>query len=101
MVIDYESLGTGIYELMLEEDQAVVSIGMIPLRIMDIAVEAFRGRAAKEAVEIWGLGEDIKEDLKLMEMLRGAVKEDALVDFQKNLTVAIFGAAKEAGSLIV
>ncbi len=97
MNIDYESLADGIYNLMPNEDQAIVAFGMIPLTWMDLVTNQFKDKATKIGCKQWDID---PEDTETFAVLRDALREDLISDFQKNITVALFESAARQGRMI-
>ena len=94
MRIDYEAIGQGIYDMMPENDKAVVAFGMMPKKFMDLAVEEFKAKIIRIAAEQLSIPEEDASNV-----LRP--KKEVVRNFEHNLCLAILGAAKSAGKLVV
>ena len=94
--MDIEAIGQGIYDMMIEDDKAVVAFGMIPLEFMNMATEAYKDRVSKLFCDKY-YSETSKENI---EHVKKTIKPEVIGSFQKDLTVSIFEAATRAGKMI-
>ena len=94
--INYDAIGQGIYDMMPENDQAVVAFGMIPLQFMELATKLTKEKVASLECDKW----EIPPSEKNLKRIMGGIEPKFIIDFQKNLTVSIFKAAKKAGRMM-
>ena len=98
MNINYASLGKGIYEILTEDDKAVVAFGMIPLEVIQSATDNFKRRCAEFFCDEYGL-ENVSKDF-IEHVKEKAIRKEVINDFEHNLTVAIMQEAKNQGKMI-
>ena len=96
MLIEYEEIGTGVYAMLDEDDKAVVAFGMIPLHAMELVTRLMKEKIVALKCEEWGI-EPTPEDVKVYS---GAIKPAFINEFQRKVTIAVFGAAKAAGRMV-
>ncbi len=95
--VNYDAIGQGIYDMMPENDQAVVAFGMIPLQFMELATRLTQEKLASLECEKWLIPQN---DENIQRIIKG-IEPGFIKEFQRSLTVSIFKAAKEAGRMIV
>ena len=98
MNINYESLGKGIYEILTDNHKAAVAFGMIPLEIMQSATDNFKRRCVELFCDEHGL-EDVSRDF-IEHVKEKAIRKEVIIDFERNLTVAIMREAENQGKMI-
>lgn len=95
-MIDHEKIGAGVYAILDDNDKAVVALGMIPLHAMELVTELMKEKVAALGCEEYGI-EPTPENVKA---LTSAIKPAFIAKFQREVTVAIMGAAKSADRMI-
>lgn len=94
--IDYTALGKGMYDLFDEYEQAIVAFGMIPKDKMDIMMEQFKDKCARLQLAQWRVPEDDTESFKY---IRDHIKKSVLETFEREMCIAIYQAASNAGKM--
>lgn len=92
--IDADSIGRGAYELFSDHDKTVVAYGMMPAKKMEVIERQVRERLGVLAAERLCSPE-------LAEGLSKAIEQSAINEVMHKVTVAILGAASDAGKLLV
>ena len=89
--INTTEIGKGLYDLMDNNQQAAVAFGMIPKEIIDLVMDKIKKRISDILAEDLGLpAKDIYPCLK----------EDFLNELEHDISLAIYGRAKELNRMI-
>ena len=96
MTIDHERIGAGVYAVLDDEDKAIVAFGMIPLHAIELVTRLMKEKVARLGCEEWGI-ETTQENIVAFAK---AIKPAFVAEFQRKVTVAVFGAAKSAGRMV-
>ena len=95
-MIDHEKIGAGMYAILDDDDKAVVAFGMIPLHAMELVTRLMKEKVARLGCEEWGIDPTPGN----IEAFAKVVKPAFIAEFQRKVTIAIMGAAKDAGRMI-
>jgi len=95
---NYEKIGEGVYDMLVDEDKAVIAHGMLPLHVAVMLENSFRRRIAKVQMKAWREKED---DEELKSILAKNVKTEIVNEFMKDIHVAILRVAQKNNALLV
>lgn len=95
--IDHRKIGTGIYNMLNEEDKTIVSFGMLPANMMSM----LEGMLREKITKIWAESNGVDLDQEGTKELAGHIQGDIIKDTMHEISVEIFNAAEGRGRMRV